>query len=180
MDALIGIWTLAQQWLSATVAVLQLAPQPAMTPVRAGYYAACMVEAQQSYGIPWVRLAAIIQHESQWREGLVSATNDYGLGQHHCPSFFCSREPTPAERVALLHPCVNIQLTAEELARARHECRHCGDYVQRYNPGNPTYAKQIARWEDKVRAAARGPRAVRVAWGPNASVHGLGASTGAP
>ena len=45
--------------------------------------AACMASAEQNYRVPWSRLAAVIQHESQWRTSLISHTNDYGLGQHH-------------------------------------------------------------------------------------------------
>src|SRR5579884_1045662 len=106
---------MSSRWLHATSAVLQLAPQPRMTPPKAAYYAACMVRAETEYNIPWTRLAAIIQHESQWRPALVSETNDYGLGQHHCPSFFCAKHPGPMAKAALLDPCTNIQLTAEEL-----------------------------------------------------------------
>ena len=156
---------LVQRWMTASMALVQVA-RPPLAPPRAGYYAACMVRAEQVYRVPWVRVAAIIQHESQWREKLVSPTNDWGLGQHHCPSFFCSRHPTDAARTALLDPCLNIQLTAAELSRERKACRrrHCGNYVKLYNPGNPHYAVHIARWEAKLRQAVRGPRPVRVAW----------------
>ena len=157
---------MSTRWLQATAAVLQLAPQPRVNPPRAAYYAACMVRAEQEYRIPWPRLAAIIQHESQWRPALVSRTNDYGLGQHHCPSFFCKRRPTPIVKAALLDPCANIQLLAEELVRKRARCKRnktCKDYVELYNPGNPTYSAQIHKWEAKFRNAARGPRPVRLA-----------------
>jgi soluble lytic murein transglycosylase-like protein len=163
------IWLFWQQWLEATAALLHVAPQPTMTPPKAAYYAACMVQAEQTYGIPWSQVAAIIQHESQWRETLVSATNDYGLGQHHCPSFFCSREPSPLAKAALFDPCMNIQLTAEELTRKRKRCRKCGNYVKLYNPGNPTYARQIARWEAKFKQAGRAGHPLRAAMSPPAS-----------
>lgn len=166
MTALFELGSLLARWLGATAALLQLAPQPRVTPPRAAYYAACLVAAERSTGVSWARLAAVIQHESQWRPTLVSGTSDYGLGQHHCPSFFCRRRPRAVlTRAILFEPCANIQLTAEELARKRQACRrkHCGNYVKLYNPGNPTYAAQIARWEAKFKRAARSPRPVRVA-----------------
>jgi hypothetical protein len=163
---LFDLWDLVSRWLHATSAVLQLAPQAQMTPPRAAYYAACMISAERAYHVRWQRLAAIIQHESQWRPALVSATNDYGLGQHHCPSFFCRRHPSGLTRSVLLEPCSNIQLTAQELAHKRARCRHhagCRDYVRLYNPGNPTYAAQIHRWERRFDRAAQGPRAAPLA-----------------
>jgi soluble lytic murein transglycosylase-like protein len=166
VQAIFELLELSTRWLHATAAVLQLAPHPQMTPPRAAYYAACMVKAEQEYNMPWPRVAAIIQHESQWRPALVSQTNDYGLGQHHCPSFFCGRRPGPMVKAALLDGCTNIQLTAEELVRKRVHCKKkhgCKDYVKLYNPGNPTYADQIHRWEAKFRAAAKGPKQVRLA-----------------
>jgi len=176
-----SLWVLLQHWVQATVAILTIAPQPRVTPPQAAYYAACMVAAEQTYGVPWSRLAAIIQHESQWRTTLISRTNDYGLGQHHCPSFFCARRPKGLERSALLEPCSNIQLTAEELARKRFACRrrHCGNYVKLYNPGNPTYAAQIARWEAKFKRAAHRATGPRVAF-REASAAGAAGAAAAP
>jgi len=167
MAGIFDLWELSQSWISATAAILQVAaPHPQVTPPKAAYYAACMVRAEAEYSIPWTQLAAIIEHESQWRPQLISQTNDYGLGQHHCPSFFCRRRPAPAVRAALLDPCTNIQLVAEELARKRARChrkKNCRDYVTLYNPGNPTYATQIERWQTKFKAAARGRGPVRLA-----------------
>jgi len=166
VQALFDLLELSARWLQATVALMHVAPQPRVSPPKAAYYAACMVRAEQEYNVPWPRLAAIIQHESQWRPELVSQTHDYGLGQHHCPSFFCARKPTPVIKAALLDPCTNIQLTAEELARKRASCKknkNCKDYVKLYNPGNPTYAEQIHKWEAKFKSAAKGPRQVKLA-----------------
>ena len=166
LQANFDLLELSTRWMQATAALMQLAPQPRVNPPTAAYYAACMVRAEQEYNVPWPRLAAIIQHESQWRPGLVSRTNDYGLGQHHCPSFFCGRRPTAVVKAALLDPCTNISLTAEELVRQRARCKknkNCKDYVKLYNPGNPTYAAQIHKWEARFRHAAKGPRQVKLA-----------------
>jgi hypothetical protein len=168
VSAFVELLELGTLWVQATVAVLSLAPASSkVTPPRAAYYAACVVRAQRSYDIPWQQIAGVIQHESQWRETIVSHTNDYGLGQHHCPSFFCQRKPGFLERLAMFEPCANIQLTAQELSHKRWRCgrkkKTCKDYVALYNPGNPTYARSIHRWEAKFLRAAQGPRPVSLA-----------------
>ena len=161
MQVILDIWLLVQKWLIATTALLQVASHghSQVTPPKAAFYAACLVRAEEAHQIAWTRIAAIVQHESQWREHLISKTNDFGLGQHHCPSFFCSRHPSAVERAALLEPCTNLLLTADELAHERARCRrsHCGDYVRLYNPGTPSYSAAIARWESRFRQASRKP-----------------------
>jgi hypothetical protein len=151
--------------MAATAALLSVAQHGQISPPRAGFYAACLLRAEEAHRVPWPRIAAVVQHESQWRAELVSSTNDFGLGQHHCPSFFCARHPLPVQRAALLEPCTNLLVTAAELDHKRRYCRRieCRDYVALYNPGNPTYAAGIARWEARFRAGARAVRWPRVA-----------------
>jgi soluble lytic murein transglycosylase-like protein len=115
------------------------------------------VDAADRFAVPWQRIAAVIDHETRWRAGAVSRTNDFGLGQIHCPSRWCSRVPTAAQRRALLDPCHNIHITAMELAHKRGLCRRrggdCreGGYVALYNPGQPTYLGSIRKLEARFR-----------------------------
>jgi hypothetical protein len=91
----------------------------------------------------WPLLTAILYRESRFEEKNISHTNDWGIGQHHCPSFFCKRKPTEEQKACLLDAACNIELTAQELIRAQNWCHRkkgCRDWVQLYNPTSRGYA----------------------------------------
>lgn len=144
---------LLREAVLATASILAFAPAGNVTPTQAVEYGVCTVAAARRHGIPWQRLAAVVQHESQWRADARSHSNDWGLGQIHCPSKRCAAEPSPAERAALLDGCINLQFAAELLRSKRQACRNdCGDggYVRLYNPGNPDYLAAILRIERRI------------------------------
>jgi soluble lytic murein transglycosylase-like protein len=137
----------------ATAAILSLAPSGNVTPSQAVEYGVCTVTAGQRNGIPWQRLAAVVHHESEWRADARSPSNDWGLGQIHCPSKYCGKVPSTHERAALLDGCTNLRYAAELLRSKRQACHEdCegGNYVRLYNPGSPTYMFAIQRLERKI------------------------------
>jgi soluble lytic murein transglycosylase-like protein len=157
LQELLILAELARQVLLATVAILTVSRAEDLTPRQAAHHAACLVDAANRFAVPWQRIAAVIDHETRWKADAVSQSNDFGLGQIHCPSRWCRRVPTPAQRKALLDPCHNIHMTAMELAHKRGLCRHrgrdCrnGAYVSLYNPGQPKYYTSIRRLEARFR-----------------------------
>lgn len=79
-------------------------------------------------------LVALVYKESRWKPQAKSPTNDYGLGQIHCPGPYCARQPTVEQLARLFDPCSNLELTAKMI-------RDKG--LKRYNPGNPSYAERV-------------------------------------
>ena len=129
MEPLLG---LLKQAAIATATILRLAPTT--PPPKAAEWGTCVAAAATRARVNPSVIMAVIQHESQWRPEVVSVTNDYGLGQIHCPSAWCSRKPTAAQRSELLNPCSNIAMVAEFLKTRG---------LQAYNPGRPRYAATI-------------------------------------
>ena len=142
-----------RETILATAAILTLAPAGQVSPRQAVEYGVCTVQAARRQNLPWQRVAAIVHHESEWRPDARSHSNDWGLGQIHCPGKHCGKNPTPAERSALLDGCTNLLYTAEVLRSKQRACKQdCGggNYLRLYNPGNPTYQLAVQRIERRI------------------------------
>lgn len=131
---LFNLLNLLKQGAAVAAAILHLAP--ATPPARAAEWGICAAASARRHGIKTNLLVAVVQRESQWRPEVVSNTNDWGLGQLHCPGRWCGRTPTRDERAALLDACTNLDRTAWFL-------RHRG--LRAYNPGSPHHENATLR-----------------------------------
>ncbi len=146
----------------AALAILSSAPAGRVSPPDAMTWGACIAVSAQRSAVPWPRLAALVQHESQWRADARGATNDWGLAQIHCPGPYCGKRPTADERARLLDPCTNLDYAARLYVEKRNACRRhggraCDDRgaLRLYNPGNPGYASRVKGIERRMLALAR-------------------------
>ena len=151
--SLLHLFDVIRETILATAAILTLAPAGQVSAPRAVEYGVCTVQAARRHGIPWQRVAAIVHHESEWRPEARSQSNDWGLGQIHCPSKHCGKTPSPVEQAALLDGCTNLLYTAEMLRSKQRACKEdCGggNYLRLYNPGSPTYQLAVQRIERRI------------------------------
>jgi hypothetical protein len=116
---------------------------PVVKPEKAVEMAICAVETSLSNNISLSRLLAIVSHESKWKHEAKGKTQDFGLGQIHCPSKYCKKLPTSEEIKTLLSPCDNLKITGEIIKRN-------GKNVGRYNPGNSQYSNNILLKEKMI------------------------------
>ena len=147
-----------------TIAAVILTLAPHVPPQNAMGYAESIHTASATHRVDWRALTATIHRESRFKRHARSKTNDYGLGQHHCPSFFCDKVPTPAQMACLMDPGCNIHLTARELSGKIRLCRKkrtCKDFLQLYNPGSHGYAQRtrdVMDRIDKIAASVNRPK----------------------
>lgn len=134
-----NLFLLLKKASHAAAAILHLAP--ATPPAQAAEWSVCVAQASARHGVNWPTIVAIITVESRWNPSVVSRTNDYGLGQLHCPSPRCARVPTPKQRAALFDGCTNIEWTTDFLRRRG---------VRAYNPGNPRHAGMVESLARKI------------------------------
>lgn len=139
----------------ARMAAVIVSIAPDTSQIEAGRYAAAISTAAQKYNIDWTIITALIWRESRFEERNISHTRDYGLGQHHCPSFFCRRQPTPAQLACLLDGPCNIDLTAQELIEDQKQCARmgklrCRDFIQLYNPTSHGYSTRTRAVAAKI------------------------------
>jgi soluble lytic murein transglycosylase-like protein len=120
--------------------------KPDLPAHQAAEFSTCIASAAAKQKVPASLVAAVIHRESQWRHDAVSSTNDYGLGQIHCPSPWCATRPSSAELAQLLDPCSNIHMTAEFLATRG---------LRAYNPGSPAHAQSVRRIAARIGATVR-------------------------
>lgn len=132
---------IVQLVLAFRVWISILTVSPATGPMPAVEHAICVAQAAPAAGVPWERVVAVVKHESDWDTNAVSRTNDWGLGQIHCPSRFCPRELTPEDRTRLLDGCTNIRYTIDVLRGG----------IRAYNPGSPRHAETVGRIEKRIR-----------------------------
>jgi Transglycosylase SLT domain len=148
--------------LTTIIAAVILNLYPKVPTENATVYATAIEQASRTYDIEWPLITALLYRESHFNPVNVSPTNDYGIGQHHCPSFYCQRKPTPEQKACMLDAACNIDLTAQELVYKMKTChrmgRRCTDFVQLYNPGSPGYARRtraVAKRIERMAAKQR-------------------------
>lgn len=153
---MLALFSLLREGLLAAIAILSLAPQGNVTAADAATLGICLVDASRRHELPWQQLAAVVHHESMWRRDARSHTNDYGLGQIHCPSKYCRQKPTPEELARLFDGCTNLGYSAELLASKKAICRKVGGacsgggYIRFYNPGSEVYLSAVLRIERRI------------------------------
>ncbi|MCC6994921.1 MAG: transglycosylase SLT domain-containing protein [Deltaproteobacteria bacterium] len=144
--------------LTTIIAAVIVTLQPKVTPERAEVYAVAIEQTARKYDVDWTLLTAIINRESHFQPYNISRTNDYGMGQHHCPSFYCGKHPTPEQKACLLDAVCNIDLTGQELVYKKKTCarkgKRCADWVQMYNPGSKGYAQRTRALEAQIKQMA--------------------------
>ena len=148
--------------LTTIIAAVIMSLRPEVPQEKATVFAAAIEKASRKYEIEWSLLTAILRRESHFQEKNISRTSDYGIGQHHCPSFYCGKKPTPEQRACLLDAECNIDLTAQELIYKIKTCKRlgkrCTDFVQMYNPHSKGYAARTRAMQREIEDLARKKR----------------------
>jgi hypothetical protein len=101
----------------------------------------CIAAAEIKFRFKITELIAVIYKESKWNEGSVGATNDWGLGQIHCPSKYCDKRPSTVQRAKLLSGCDNLFMVAEFLQDRG---------ITSYNPASDMHLTRVQRLQRKI------------------------------
>ena len=110
------------------------------TPGQVRIIAQSILAVAAKYDIPPLYLAANLAVQSRFQYDAVSATNDYGIAQLHCPKKgVCGKHPTKGQLARLFDPIWSIDRFGQWVAAYRKWCAVSADKGKAWRKCNRNY-----------------------------------------